>query len=167
MVAGNGRKRRLSEWLNRDRTGNGRDETISATRNCFNISWLTRFIVERLTQPVHRLIERLLEVNERIFSPDPLLQLFTGDNLTRPLNEGGQDAKRLFLQANRNTMLTQFHGIAVQFIHFELQLATHPITSVSVLYNKNRWQWSSFQSHPACNHLAAMVSATIRPELCQ
>jgi hypothetical protein len=52
--------------------GGGNLESLEAL-DCFHISLLTGFIVERLTQPVHRPIQRLLEVDERVFSPDPLL----------------------------------------------------------------------------------------------
>src|SRR5205823_768116 len=54
-----------------------RDKAVPSSRNRFNISRLYRIIIKSLAYPIHRFVQRLIEINKGIGSPDTLSQLLT------------------------------------------------------------------------------------------
>ena len=117
-----------------------RNKSVSPPWNRFHIPRRASIIIQCLAYSIYGLVQRLLEVNERIVSPDLLLQLLSRNDLAWPLRQGRQNAERLLLQPDRQAMLTQLHGIAVQFVNAEVDLARHPgYTPCRVLYRKNRF----------------------------
>jgi hypothetical protein len=104
-----------------------RDKSVSPPRDRFHILRGAGVIVQCLSYPIHCFVQGLIEVNEPI-APNLLLQLLAGDDLTWPLRKHSQDPERLLLQPEHDSMLAQLHGVAVQFVHSEADLARHPIT---------------------------------------
>jgi hypothetical protein len=48
-----------------------------------------------------------------------------GDDFARPLGQHQQNAEGLFLKADRHATLAQLHGVVVQFVDSEADLASH------------------------------------------
>jgi hypothetical protein len=107
------------------------DKSVSTPRDGFNILRGTGIIVQCLSQPIHRFIQGLIEVNESI-SPDLFLQFLTGDDLARTLRKQRQNSEGLLLQSDRHAMFPQLRGVAVKFVHSEPDLARHPIAPLPV-----------------------------------
>jgi hypothetical protein len=61
----------------------------------------------------------MVEVDESIGRPEPLLHLLAGHQLTRPLQQQGQHLKRLPAQLEFPPVLAQFARAKVNFINPE------------------------------------------------
>ena len=61
----------------------------------------------------------MIEVNKRIHRPEPLLELFTRNDLAGALQQHRQDLQRLHLQLDLATRLVQFSGTKVHLEHIE------------------------------------------------
>ena len=86
------------------------DEAVGTTGNCFDEPWRVGIAAERGAEPLHRGIQVVLEVDERVVRPQLVAERLARDNLARPLHEQREDALRLVLQPDPRARFSQFAG---------------------------------------------------------
>ena len=74
------------------------DESISAARKGLDETGGLRRIAQRFPDLVNGPVQAVIEIAGRIRRPDPLPQLFAGDDRSRPLQERNQEFEGLALQ---------------------------------------------------------------------
>src|ERR1700730_15867910 len=84
------------------------DEAIAVTRQRFDEMRALRVVVERCPQPLHGIVQALLEVHKGVGGPELLLQLFPGDGFTRPFQQHDKDLYRLTLQPDLHALFAEF-----------------------------------------------------------
>ncbi len=72
-----------------------------------------------LAQPLHRVVQALLEVNESVCRPDLLLQFVAGNDLARMLQQHLQNLQGLFLKFDLDPALAKFAGTEVRLEYSE------------------------------------------------
>src|SRR5438128_1696656 len=73
-------------------------EAIPPARQGFDKTGIVRAVTERFAQFVDGFVESVLEVDEGVGGPEPVLQLFAGDHLAWPFKEYRQHFKRLAVE---------------------------------------------------------------------
>jgi hypothetical protein len=74
-------------------------------------------VSQGVTDLIDRRIQAVIEIDKSFSGPNSLTKFFPADQLARPLEEDGQNLKRLVLKTKLNTMLPQFVSDNVQFKH--------------------------------------------------
>jgi len=64
-------------------------------------------VVQRRPEPLHGVVQALIEVYKGVGGPELLLQFVPGDGLTRTLQQHGQDFDRLTLQPDLDSLFAQ------------------------------------------------------------
>jgi hypothetical protein len=94
-----------ASWSN---SFNRSNESVAAAWQGLDESWLLGGIAERLAQAVYGGIQAMLKIAEGIAWPELLLQLFAGDQFSRPTEQRRQNVKRLSAQAYPDASPSQF-----------------------------------------------------------
>jgi len=82
------------------------------------MKWRTlSVVIQSRPQPLHGIVQALLEVHEGLSWPELLLQFFSGDGLARVLEEHGKNIHRLTLQPNLHSLLAEFPGTRIELEH--------------------------------------------------
>src|SRR5436309_3353772 len=97
----------------------GRDEAIPAPGQGFDEARIVSRVPQRLADAVDGGVKAVVEVHECATRPKLLLQLFPRHHLAWPLQEHGQDLKRLLPKPDLQPALAQFAGAQVQLEHAE------------------------------------------------
>jgi hypothetical protein len=92
---------------------NGSDKAISAARDCFDIQRLRWIVAQRLAEFLYRRIQAVIYFFGRLTGPEFFLQFLPGDQLPRPLYKKPQDADRLGLDVEADSMLVDFAGFEI------------------------------------------------------
>jgi hypothetical protein len=98
-----------------------RDKSITSPRHGLHKPGVFSGISEGFADFVNSLVEALIEVYKRVGGPDFLAQLFPSDDLSRTIEQGANDLKRLALELDLDTALSQLTRGAVDFEYTELQ----------------------------------------------
>jgi hypothetical protein len=91
-----------------------RKEAIAPTRDGLNKPGALRRIAKCLPDFVDGLVEPVIEVYEGIRGPEPLLQILAHYDLAGVLDQHGQDLKRLLLNSDLQSMLSEFAGAEIK-----------------------------------------------------
>ena len=75
--------------------------------------------VKRLAQLLDGGVQANIEVHKGLGRPEPPLQFFTGNDLTRMLQQHGENLERLLVQLDFQPVLAQFAGAQVNFKSLE------------------------------------------------
>jgi len=78
-------------------------------------------VAERFSDPLDRIVQRLVKVDKGIGRPQTLSQLVAGDQFTWALKQMYQYLDGLSLQAKLGPLFSQFAGLAVEFEYAEAQ----------------------------------------------
>src|SRR5207248_605858 len=108
------RRRGHYQYRLRIRVLNGSNETVAASRQCFDIARLVGRVPQRLAQPVHGRVQSVLKIDERTACPKLLLKLVPGDHLARLPDESRQNLQRLSLKPKVNSMLVQLARCCIE-----------------------------------------------------
>src|SRR5579862_2033188 len=92
---------------------NGSDETISPARDCFDIQGFPSVVAEGLAQFLYRRVQTVVYFHRGLPWPHLFLQFLPGDQLPRTLYQEPQDADRLGLDVETNSMLVDFAGFEI------------------------------------------------------
>src|SRR6185295_3990311 len=84
------------------------DEAIAVTWQCFDEMRALGVVIQRRPQPLHSVVEALLEVHKSVGWPELLLQFFPGDRLARVLEEHDENPHWLALQPNLHAFFAEF-----------------------------------------------------------
>ena len=91
-----------------------RKEAIPATRDGLNKPGALRRIAQCLPNLVDGLVEPVVEVYEGIRGPEPLLQILARYDLADVLDQHGQNLKRLLLNSDLQSVLSEFAGTEIK-----------------------------------------------------
>ena len=89
-----------------------RNETITPSRQRFDIPRIFRRIAQRIANAVYGAVQVVIEVYKAV-GPKPLLQLLASDDCAGMLKENGEDLERLTAELQLEAALAQFYGIEV------------------------------------------------------
>jgi hypothetical protein len=89
------------------RLRNGSDEAIATPGQCFDIARIVGVVAESIAHLIDGDGERAIEVDVGVFTPDPVVELFPGDDLTGPLDQRDQDPKGLTLNPDAGACFPQ------------------------------------------------------------
>jgi len=136
------RRRHKAYRLSWQRLGNYRgrrkkraNETVAASRECFDVDGLFGGIGERLAEFVDGFVEAVFEVDESFLRPKAPLNLFPGDYMAGALEEHDEDFERLSGKADLGRAFSQLAGRGVHEERAEteqiirLQIAWHGLGS--------------------------------------
>jgi hypothetical protein len=101
-----------------------RDEPIPAARQCLDEARIRRRVVQRVSQAADRVVQAVIEFDERIRRPQRPLQLLAGDDAHRVFDEQLQHPKRLVRHPNPQAALTQLTSVEVSLERAETQRVT-------------------------------------------
>jgi hypothetical protein len=99
----------------------GANETVASLRKCFDVAWFFGFVIQCLAKLLDCRIQAVVEIDEGIGGPKLLSKLFSGDDLSRVLEQYRQDTKRLLLEPDPVAAFAQFAGTQVQLVIVEPQ----------------------------------------------
>jgi len=88
-----------------------RNKFVAPPRYGFDESRLFGGIAEGFSQPVHRRIEAMLEIDKGVARPEPAMQLLPTDQVSRLFQQNGQDLKRLALQPDFRAVAVKLPGL--------------------------------------------------------
>src|SRR6266705_3785162 len=91
------------------------DEPVTPAREGLYVTGGLGRVAQGLPQLPHGRVEAVVEVDERIRGPELVPQLLSGHHLARTLQEQGQQAKRLILQTDPQSLPAQLPGREVYF----------------------------------------------------
>jgi hypothetical protein len=100
-------------------SGHRRDETIAATGNRFNVSRFFGIVCERGPDLLLAKVDTALEVDERIVTPEAMLDLFPGHDLAGTFDKQRKHSERLRMHFYGNTGFAQSAACGVQFVGTE------------------------------------------------
>src|SRR5437762_1952195 len=115
---------------------NRRYEPVAATRERLNKPGALSVIAECLSQLTDGTVDRIIEINVGVPRPQPLLNIFPGDDLTRAFNKHAENLKRLLLQLESDAVLSKFSRPCVQLKD------TEPMDSF-LLLGVHHWKFST------------------------
>src|SRR5215831_2634848 len=78
-----------------------RSKPVAAATDCLYILGSLGGILEGFTQPAYRRIDAVVEFDDDSVRPQMLAKLFASHHVAGPLQQDGQDLKRLFGEAHR------------------------------------------------------------------
>ena len=112
-----GRRRRshvhvgyMGQWRRGPRLCHRGDEPVTPPREGLDVTGGLGRVAQGLPQLPHGRVEAVVEVDERVRGPELVPQLLSGHHLARPLQEQGQQAKRLILQTDLQSLPAQLPG---------------------------------------------------------
>jgi hypothetical protein len=73
----------------------GRNKTIAAAGESFNVARPFRVVPERRSDLIHAKIDAALVVYKRVVAPEAMLNLFTGNDLSRAIYKQQKYSERL------------------------------------------------------------------------
>jgi hypothetical protein len=85
----------------------GANEAVTAARNGFDVTWLVCVVSEGGADLIDGEVDAAFEVDECVVSPNVLVDLFAGDNLSGALCQEQEHGKRLRLEPDQVAALTQ------------------------------------------------------------
>ena len=91
------------------------DEPVPVLQERLDEARFLRLVAEGFAQPRNGRIQVVLEVDEDVARPEPVLQLLSRDDLTGPLEEQRQDLEGLLAQADAHPSLVEPPGCEVDF----------------------------------------------------
>src|ERR1035441_8627460 len=97
-------------------SNNWRDETIPPARNGLDKAWLCGGIIENLADFFDCSSQTVVEVHKCVRGPELPANFFARDELTRTVQEHGQQLERLGLQPDSCPMLSQLTGMQFRFV---------------------------------------------------
>ena len=90
-----------------------RDEAIASFGECLDKAGTVGGVAEGFADLVDGGAEGVVEVNDRVTTPETQLELLPGDDLAGVLEERGENFKRLRLQLDPETSLPEFTALEV------------------------------------------------------
>jgi hypothetical protein len=136
---------RIFSLLSGDRAVEGFDvanEPVSPFGQSLDKTWVVCRIRKRLTEPVYRLIEALVEVDECVSGPQLLLQFLARDESTRTMQKREENLKGLGRDGCLVAIVTQFCRIKIELIIAQLNFARGLQRTGHRGYPKLRWEQS-------------------------
>jgi hypothetical protein len=100
--------------LDEGRTGHWSDESVAAAGQRLDEPRHIGRVPERIAQPANRGIQAVLEIDERVFPPEALSQLLTGDQVAGMIQQRLENLKRLVGEIDPDTGLPQLARAQVQ-----------------------------------------------------
>src|SRR6185437_11365227 len=91
----------------------GGDEAVAALGEGLNVAWAFGGVAEGLADLVDGGAERVVEIDDRVTTPEAELEVLAGDDLSGALEERGKNFKGLRLQLNPKTGLPEFAALEV------------------------------------------------------
>jgi hypothetical protein len=82
---------------------------------CLDEPRVVRFVSKRRPKPLHGGVQAVLEIDKRSVRPEPLPQLFAGDDVPRPFEHHDENLERLILQPDANASLSQLARPEIDF----------------------------------------------------
>ena len=98
-----------------------RHKAITALRHRLDESRFVGIVAQGISQPFHRSIEAVIEIDEGIGWPKPTSKLFPGHQFLRPFQKRLKEQERLIPQLDSEAVLAQFHFLKVEFKSAKLQ----------------------------------------------
>src|SRR5205809_7946068 len=105
----------MGQWRRGPRLCERGDEPVTPAREGLDVTGGLGRVAQGLPQLPHGRVEAVVEVDERIRWPELVPQLLSGHHLARTLQEQGQQAKRLILQTDLQSLPAQLPGGEVDF----------------------------------------------------
>jgi hypothetical protein len=93
----------------------GRDELITALRKGSNITGRRRIVIERQANLSNAKVQPAIEIDERFGVPNCFMQFLSGHCLTGVQKEAREHLRRLRLQADEDTLTSEFFCGEVEF----------------------------------------------------
>src|SRR2546427_10042802 len=91
----------------------GYDEAVAALGERLDEPWILRRVAESLSKTVHRRIQPMVEVDERVGRPQLLPKLLTGDDIPATGQQQDQNVERPATQFDLATLFPQLTSPAV------------------------------------------------------
>jgi hypothetical protein len=91
------------------------DEPIAPPRERLNKSGGISGIIQRLAQPIDRIIQSVVEVYESVLRPESFPQVFPRNHFARLFEQHGENLKWLILEPDSATVLEKFSGAEIDF----------------------------------------------------
>src|ERR1017187_8660221 len=98
---------------------NRRNKAITSACQRLDVAGLVGGIVQRCAQSFHGGVEAVFKIDKRALQPEPFLQLLTGDQFPRSLQQHLQDHQWLALQAHAHSFFAQFPGVRTELVGAE------------------------------------------------
>jgi hypothetical protein len=96
--------------------GDGRNKAIAALGNGFQIMGILGVILEDTTNPADREVQAMLEIHERVSSPDSFGQFLAGDDLSGSHGKDSQYFRRLRLELYRGAVAAKLPRSTVEYV---------------------------------------------------
>jgi hypothetical protein len=103
-------------WHLGGRFFNGSAKTISAPGQSFYEKWSFSGVPKRFAQPLDRIINSVIEINECIGWPNLLAQVFARNDPARLCQQDPKNLKRLLLPADPDSVSAQFSSLMIEFV---------------------------------------------------
>ena len=97
------------------------DETISLSRQGFNVACTARNVAKYAAEPVDGGVQVAIRIGGRPLRPEQMLEFLSGNNFTGAIEQGGQDLKWLSREVKANPVLAQFAGLGIDLEAAEAQ----------------------------------------------
>ena len=112
-------RRRLCDGTFRWKITDRSDESIAASCESLNKARILGGVAESLPDFIDGCAQRMVEVDDRILTPESKLKFLTRDDLAGAFDQGGQDFERLALQLDAKACLPQFACLKINFVKAE------------------------------------------------
>ena len=96
---------------------NGCNKSIPTARDSFNEPGVIGGIFESAAKLFDRSIQTFVEIDKGVLGPQPMTQLFAGDQLSRTFEQHGEYAKRMVLEVNNFSPPEELPGSNVGLEH--------------------------------------------------
>ncbi len=91
----------------------GSDEAIAAPGDRFDEARVLGVVAQSITDAIDGAVEAAIEIHHCVVRPDPLLQLFPGQDLAGPFQKGEKEFERLLLELDLAALLEDLAGAGV------------------------------------------------------
>ena len=98
----------------------------------FDEAWIVWTVTQGFAQALDRVIQSLIEINERVSRPDSPSELLPRDDLARMFQQHLQKMEGLLLELYLDALLAQLPGTQIHFEHAE---ANRPTRWMSALHS--------------------------------
>jgi hypothetical protein len=110
------RRRRSGRWLN---PFHGGDEAVAAARKGLNEARLLVRITKGAAERLNRRVHAVLEIDEGVGRPEPVLQFFAREQFARLFKEQGENLERPASETDFPAVLAQLAGAKVNVVGVE------------------------------------------------
>ena len=93
-------------------------------RDSFDEAWVVGGIPQGFAQALDRIVQPLIEINERVSRPDPPSYFLPGYHFAGTFQKDLQDLERLILELDLDAPLAQFSRTQINFEHAETNRPT-------------------------------------------